>query len=383
MKHKRLAAEADASQSSGAPDSASTRRLASLAPPAIRARDHYSQKVVARERKTMPRPELNQISTADLLVMVRRALEDIDSVSLDATLRRAIRIANLLGESRAALRLSFEIKATGGHPPANAEATRRLMTDPSTWGQPDSEVEDAFEEYMAERTMDDGRIFTHSVAEIEFWRQERLDPKTLTPDQYASDLAIQARSVATLARARHHAFTLLCAWERQLSFARHQEDVLDGVKLRVVSLLGRHAPEVLDQFGAAFRRLSEATDASETAEPLSQAVTSCRRILKAVVDAVQPPDPQMKVSEGGHRLTDEQYRNRLVEFLRRSTERGSLRTALVSSGESLFDRFAAVDTLASKGVHAKVAVEEAEFCALHTYLLAGEIVLLHDDLSGP
>lgn len=330
----------------------------------------------------MLRPDSDQISTADLLVMIRRALDDLDSVPLDATLRRAIRIANLLGESRAAIRLSLEIKASGGHPPANAEATRRLMTDPSTWGELESEVEDVIAEYMAERKMGDGGIVTHSIAEIEFWRQERLDAKTLTADQYSSDLAIQVSWVAILTRARHHAFTLLFAWERQLSFTRHQEDVLDGVKARVVSLLGRHAPEVLDQFRAAFRRLGEAADSGEAAEPLSQAVTSCRRILKAVVDAVQPPDPAMKVSADGHQLTDEQYRNRFVEFLRRSTERGSLRTALVSSGESLFDRFAAVDALASKGVHATVAVEEAEFCALHTYLLAGEIVLLHDDLGG-
>ena len=73
-------------------------------------------------------------------------------------------------------------------------------------------------------------------------------------------------------------------------------------------------------------------------------------------------------------MTDDKYRNRLVEFLKSHVESRAFGSALEKSGESLFDRFAKTDSLASKGVHAEVALEEAEFCALSTYVLAGEVL---------
>jgi len=140
------------------------------------------------------------------------------------------------------------------------------------------------------------------------------------------------------------------------------------------------APEVLDQFSAVFRRLQEAASAQpDTAaeEKLAQAVTSCRRILKAIVDTVQPADPTRPLSADGHSLTDEAYKNRLFEFLKTLSNSAKYSTALTFAGKGLIDRFDAMDALASKGVHASVARNEAEFCTMNTYLLAGEILQLH------
>jgi hypothetical protein len=184
-----------------------------------------------------------------------------------------------------------------------------------------------------------------------------------------------------LERARHHAFTLLCRWERQLTFATIQDDALAAVRSRVDVLLATSAHDVLDAFNLTFRRLREVAETESPAavgELLSQAVSSCRRILKFVVDAVEPATPERAQSDSGHSLKDDAYKNRLVEFLRRTVASSSFRSALVDDGESLFRRFSVIDALASKGVHARVAAAEAEFCALHTYLLAGEILLLNE-----
>lgn len=314
--------------------------------------------------------------------MVQLAMDEFESVPLEASVRRVVRVANLLGETKTAIRMALEVKASGGHPPANKEATLRLMNDPSTWGSSSGPAELAVGDYMAERTNNDGLIVSHSLAEIEFWQNEPRDPGTMSNAQYATDLQNRCTMTEIVTRVRHHAFTLLCSWERQLSFATTQGHALDAVSGRVDVLLDQHAPDVLNQFNVAFRRLREAADRSADTpadEELSQALTSCRRILKAVVDVVQPADTAVTVTDDGHELTDDKYRNRLVEFLKIRTSSASFRTALTQAGETLFDRFTAVDTLTNKGVHARVAVEEAEFCALHTYLLAGEIVQLHHD----
>jgi hypothetical protein len=256
------------------------------------------------------------------------------------------------------------------------------MADPSVWNSPDGPAEQALNEYMAERTNDEGLVVSHSIAEIEFWRTERLPAGQMSSEQFGVDLQNQLKFVEILTRIRHHTFTLLCAWERQLTFAANQESALAAVSRRVDGLLSAQAPDVLNQFNVAFRRLREAADhgpESPADEELSQSVTSCRRILKAVVDLVQPADPDWPATEDGHPLTEEHYKNRLVEFLKTRVSSATFRSALTKSGETLFERFTAVDSLSSKGVHAQVAFEEAEYCALHTYLLVGEILLIGQD----
>lgn len=319
----------------------------------------------------------SQASSADVLVLIQCALDEFDAVSLEATIRRTVRIANLMGETYAALRLGFELKPTGGHPPANAEMTRRLMADQSAWRDPDGVAEAALAEYMAEHRMPNGLVDAHSIAEIEFWQRERLPADQISDADYRGDLDQQIRMVSALARTRHTAFTYLCQWERQLTFSVNQGDALDAASKRVDGLLGAHAPDVVDRFNVAFRRLREAAQRDsevEAGEELSHALTSCRRILKSVVDIVQPADPALRESEDGHPLSDKQYKNRLFEFLKKRLPSGSFAGALTKSSEALFDRFSTVDALASKGVHAQVALDEAHFCALSTYTLAGQIL---------
>jgi hypothetical protein len=48
----------------------------------------------------------------------------------------------------------------------------------------------------------------------------------------------------------------------------------------------------------------------------------------------------------------------------------------------VLNRFEAIDALASKGVHAQVSRQEAEFCAINTYVLAAEILRLAEALDA-
>ena len=87
------------------------------------------------------------LGSDDVLSLVRQALGQIDDRPVSVTARRAARIASLLGETELAVYLGFELKPTGGHPPANAANTRRLMADPSLWADPDGPSEAAMATY--------------------------------------------------------------------------------------------------------------------------------------------------------------------------------------------------------------------------------------------
>lgn len=82
------------------------------------------------------------------------------------------------------------------------------------------------------------------------------------------------------------------------------------------------------------------------------------------MDHVFPPSAD--ASSGGHSLDEAHYRNRLYEFIAWRCGSGSHRALVKTMVSGLYDRFEAVDTLTNKAVHAEMALEIANLCALNT-----------------
>ncbi|MFE5586360.1 hypothetical protein [Kitasatospora sp. NPDC056531] len=55
-------------------------------------------------------------STDDILALVRKALDEFDDRPLRVSVRRAVRIAGLIGDTRTAVRLAHELRPAGGAP---------------------------------------------------------------------------------------------------------------------------------------------------------------------------------------------------------------------------------------------------------------------------
>lgn len=283
----------------------------------------------------------------------------------------------MLGDTVTAVWLGLELKPHGGHPPANAEDTRRMMTDPASWGDPSGPVEEAMTIYMENRRIPDGEqvglIDGHGLGEVERW-QERIRTEFVGDPSWLSN---ELRGAGVIERVRHSCFASLCAWERQLTYTNVNERIFERFRSQVDAALATGAPELLDQFSAVHRRLRDgARDRSAAVgEELAQSATSCRRILKAVIDHLIP-GVRGAVTEAGHKLDDQAYRNRAFEWIKSNVASESTEDAVRAAVGGLYDRLEAMDRLASKGVHASVGLEEAELCAIHTYLIAGELLRL-------
>lgn len=327
-------------------------------------------------------PDLN---SGQLLSLVQQALSELDDRPLDVSARRAARIASLLGETVLAVYLGLELKTSGGHPPANAANTQRLMADPSRWGDPTGPAEEAMTIYLKAREIRSGSktgmISAHGLSEIE----DILDIIDADPDRWKSREAVENRHQMRefRERARHTIFTALCGWERQLTYANVNERIFERFRSRVDKLLAQGAPEVLDQFSAVYRRLREATQdpAAPLKEDLAQAVTTCRRILKAVADHLLPGVPGATTASG-NALNDAAYRNRIYEFVKTNVGSDATADTVKASVGGVYDRFSALDKLANKGVHAELGAHEAELCAISTYLVAGELLALGNPSDG-
>jgi hypothetical protein len=324
-------------------------------------------------------------STDEILSLVQVALNEFEDRPLEATLRRTVRIASLLGESQTAIRLALELSPLGGDRTANAEDARRLLSDPETWGSPSGPAEQAFESFLKDRAHPsaklgspmEGKVLAHSIGELAFW-DDLFAELGATGSEATPDLAVRKAQHEIVLRTRHRCFTALCQWERQLSYANVNERIFARFQGDVDKLLGLVAPDVLSQFSSVHRRLREAS-ASEPAmnasEELTQALTTCRRILEAVADHVWPRD--RPAFEDGTVADPSQYRARLKAFVREHTSGETYRDTLTAEISGLEGRFRALDKLGSKAVHASVALAEAEVCAISTYVLAGELLRMY------
>ncbi len=179
-----------------------------------------------------------------------------------------------------------------------------------------------------------------------------------------------------LARVRTRLYEGLLQAERELAFGQVNASVFDRNRQYVDGELRRLSTQVLGQFQSAYRRLDDAD-----AESLSHALTSCRRILKTVADAVYPATGDIVRGGDGkeRRMTDDAYVNRLLQFTAEQIGKHSTGTVLQATLDSLGQRLSALNSLASKGVHADVTRDEVDVCIIQTYLLVGDILRLRRD----
>lgn len=320
----------------------------------------------------------DEFGSSDLLRLIRKALDEIDDRPVDVTARRVARIASLLGETELAVYLGNEVSPSGGTPATNAENIRNLMADPEVWKSKDGPHEDAIKRYFGNRTIKEGphtdKILSLGLSDLDIMiaELERADNAGKAFEQLTF-----ARGVRE--RVRHLMFSNLCRMERQLQFTNVNEKIFERFRSRVDAVLAERVPEVLDQFSAVHRRLREAAqsdpDSKSSSEDLAQAAVTCRRILKSVADHLLPGEAKAK-SESGNSLGDEAYRNRIFEYIKRQSTSDTVAETLITTVETAYTRFTALDKLANKGLHATIGLHEAELCAINTYLVAGELVAL-------
>jgi len=186
----------------------------------------------------------------------------------------------------------------------------------------------------------------------------------------------EQRSV--LERVRDAIWTFLVDTEQEMQDGQASSSIFDRAQVYINAALATHAPDAATSFVAAQDRLQ-----SGGREDLSHALTSCRRVIKALADALFPATDEEVKGEDGivRKMTDELYRNRLLQYVRLELGRHGQHDVIKATIQSLGARLTSLDGLASKGVHDDVSLAEAEACIVWTYLLAGDILRIADGSS--
>lgn len=156
--------------------------------------------------------------------------------------------------------------------------------------------------------------------------------------------------------------------EVELRFGSAVESAFENVRSVVDARITELVPEAAVMLAAAFENA-----ASGNFEHWSSAAATCRRLLKAVADALRPPGAPVS----GRPMTDDKYINRLVDWIvAQGGVGGTFKDVVTSDLEDFGKRLDALDGAGHKGAHAKVTQYDASRFIAGVYLLLGDLLAI-------
>jgi hypothetical protein len=166
--------------------------------------------------------------------------------------------------------------------------------------------------------------------------------------------------------------------ERQLEAQRKTQSFLEQTQNDVNNYFKAHSEDVYTKL----QKAAQLVD-SDNPEDLSLLLTQVRRAIKSAADFFYPPSDQViKCSDGVERvLGDENYLNRMQEFLATSLTKSSSSDLLRAEFEHLAVFARRLNDIASKGVHTNVSLSEAKQGLLGLYLFLYNIYSHLEEIS--
>jgi len=324
-----------------------------------------------------------------VLELIQEAFVDLENpkIPLSSVMRKTIRIANLTNNTEAIKWLQLNMHTF--HVDERSKKISMEVIDKYKIS------EEEFCEYLTERkisTLDienttlkqEGNICRMSILEMEDYIKtfkEQIDRVSPSPKETTLRVTFDMylnEYYSILHNIRNQIHEFLSITEKQMIYDQINYDIFEKNRRYVDSKLTSIAPEVLKKFIAAYKRIKE-----KDSESRSQALLSCRRILKSVADNVYPPRKKpIKCVDGKERkLTEDKYINRIVQFVSENSTGSAEKGLSIAEIEYLGNKLNNIDDLASKGVHSDVSEFEVNQCVIQTYLVIGDILHLTDNSS--
>lgn len=146
------------------------------------------------------------------------------------------------------------------------------------------------------------------------------------------------------------------------------ESIFEDYKKSIDLLIAKNSGDLIEQIPSVIARLSD-----DNKESVSQALTTCRRIIESFANHIFPPTDET-YNIGGNELSlkADKTLNRLNVYIHKNTLSESRRKKLKQNLQNLYERVSA-------GVHADVDEQEARSLFFNVYLVLGEILTLSSE----
>jgi hypothetical protein len=311
-----------------------------------------------------------QSRSEHILELARELLDDIElgRTTAEGLILKASRLARWVGNDEIRYWLQLEMGGYNGSDPVSLKymtITGRWVDREKNrgWWGPLAQQEAAI---IAEKTkLASLRIPDSSVEYFNMAIRGLVDDMTRS-----ANLISTLSSIKTRVLGRLHAFVSDVYYEKE--FDNLSESIFDRYKGDVDTLISEHCGDVLQKIPAVMDRLADGDQ-----ESISQALTTCRRIIEAFADSIFPPtDEILEIDENTLKLDASKHQNRINAYIHMKTTSQAVRQRL---RQNLTNLYARVCT----GVHKDVTANEARSLFLNTYLFLGEILHLGTSPEAP
>lgn len=296
------------------------------------------------------------------LELVQDLLDDLElsRSSGESLILKASRLARIVGNSEIKEWLSFEL---GGYKSSN-DISIKYMGITGRWtkkeenkgywvplAQIDALIEAEKSKLSVMRIPDSAGDYNHAATIATRAMNE-------TSANISRFTGIRSKVIARL-----HSFITDVYYEKL--FDNLTESIFEQYQRDVDSLISEKCHDVLDQIPSVMERLSHGEQ-----EPISHALTTCRRIIESFADSIFPPtDDTLDIGGNILKLDAGKHQNRINAYIHYRCESKSRKQKFRQNLANLFDRV-------STGVHTDVTPEEARALFLNTYLFLGEVLHL-------
>jgi AbiTii len=153
----------------------------------------------------------------------------------------------------------------------------------------------------------------------------------------------------------------------ELAFSESQATLFEAARIDIDIRIGPLSNTALDKVDSIIDRLN-----SGNTEGVSQAMSTCRRLIDSIADSIYPPrDEPIELGGNTVKIGPQNYLNRINAYVAERVQSKGRRDRIRRSLSDIYERVSA-------GVHAEVSIDEAKYLFLHTYIVLGEVVMLTD-----
>jgi len=301
----------------------------------------------------------------EALKLAHELLADIEleRCSTERCLMKARRLARLTGDTEWDDFVRFELNGYDG-----SEESRKYMDLTERWTDRAKDTGRwqplaALEAYVTSQQSALGRMSTPNLSGewVNTAMRQYLGTQNAIVNAITENSAIVSRVRAVL-----HDFISRAYFE--LAFSESQATLFEVARTEIDSHITPLSASALEKVDSIIDRLN-----SGDTEAISQAMSTCRRLIDSISDSLYPPRSEpIELNGNIVSVGPQNCLNRINAFIATRVFSKGRRERLRRSLADIYNRV-------STGVHAEVSIDEARYLFLHTYVVLGEIVMLPDE----
>ncbi|MFD0991038.1 hypothetical protein ACFQ1R_13095 [Mariniflexile jejuense] len=300
--------------------------------------------------------------TEHILKLATEIMDDIELSRNEAQsiLLKTTRLARYVDDSETRAFLKFEMQGY-----SNSELGKKYMTLTGRWTDKEKELGYWYPLSQVEAKIE---VENTKLAQLRI-PDTSADTARIIVRDIRTNISETAIRIAKLGGVKSRVISLVHGFVTNVYYERTFDNLAEGIfesyKKDIDLLIAENSGDIIEQIPSVVARLSESDS-----ESISQALTTCRRIIDSFANHIFPPsDETFNIGGNDLSLKENNVLNRINVFIHQNCESTNRRKKLKQNLTNLYSRV-------SSGVHSDVDYKEAKNLFLNVYLLLGEILTL-------